>query len=87
MSRSHALLAIPSGPPPEVLLEVGEAWERAQEADTVGLELHFESEPPLGRAWGALRLDGRVIERVPAATAVAIACGDANVWPPCAVIV
>ena len=79
MPRSHAPLAVPSGPPPEVLLEVGEAWERAQAAD--GLELHFESEPALGRAWGALCADGRVIERIPAARAVAIACGDADVSP------
>jgi hypothetical protein len=85
MPRSHAPLAIASGPPPEVLLEIGEAWERAQAADD--LELHFESEPALGRAWGALCADGRVIERISAAHTVAIACGDADLWPSPPVIV
>jgi hypothetical protein len=83
MSRFHARLAIPAGPPPEVLAEIDDAWERAQAAVPGDLELHFESEPRLGRAWGALlTADGDVIERIPAATAVAIACGDADPWPP-----
>jgi hypothetical protein len=85
MPRSHALLPIVLGPPPEVLEEIGEAWERAQEAAVDGLELHFESEPRLARAWGALRRgDGAVIERVPAAVAVALCCGDADLLPPLA---
>jgi hypothetical protein len=84
MPRSHALLPIPLGPPPEVLEEIGEAWERAQDADPM-LLLDFESEPRLARAWGVLRRgDGTVIERVPAAVAVALACGDADLWPPTA---
>ena len=88
MPRSHALLPIVPGPPPEVLEEIGEAWERAQEAALYDLELHFESEPRLARAWGALRRgDGTVIERVPAAVAVALCCGDADLWPPHAVTV
>ena len=79
MSRSHALLAIAAGPPPEVLEEIGEAWERAQEAALDGLELDFESEPRLARAWGVLRhADGRVAERVPAGVALALCCGDAD---------
>jgi hypothetical protein len=47
MPRSHALLPIVLGPPPEVLEEIGEAWERAQEAAGDGLELHVESQPRL----------------------------------------
>jgi hypothetical protein len=86
MPRSHALLAIAAGPPPEVLEEIGEAWERAQEAACDDLELHFESEPRLGRAWAALRRsDGVVIERLPAAVALAVCCGDADLWPVSAV--
>ena len=88
MPRSHAKLAIPAGPPPEVIAEIDEAWERAQVAVAGDLELHFESEPRLGRAWGCLRTpQGRIVERIPAATAVAIACGDADLWPPHAVTV
>jgi hypothetical protein len=88
MSRSRTALSSPPGPPPEVLWEIGEAWERAQEPLPEGLELHFESEPLLGRAWGVLRLaDGTVVEHVGAATALAIACGDAAVLAPPAVAV
>jgi hypothetical protein len=77
MSRSRSTLAMPSGPPPEVLREIGEAWERAQEPLPAGLELDFASEPRLGRAWGVLRLaDGTAVEHIGAATALAIACGD-----------
>jgi hypothetical protein len=78
MSRSRSALPTHPGPPPEVLWEIGEAWERAQEALPGGLELDFESDPVLGRAWGVLRLaDGTVVEHLGAATAVALACGDA----------
>jgi hypothetical protein len=88
MSRFHATLAIPAGPPPEVLAEIDEAWERAQAAVPGDFELHFESEPRLARAWGSiLTADGELVERIPARTAVAIACGDADPWPPHAVIV
>jgi hypothetical protein len=82
MSRSHTSLHLPPGPPPEVLAELEEAWERAQWPLPEGLELHFESEPTLGRAWGALRLaDGTVVERISAREALAIACGDAALVP------
>jgi hypothetical protein len=88
MPRSHALLPTLPGPPPEVLQEIGEAWERAQEAALDGLELHFESESSLGRAWGALRRrDGQVVEHLPAASAVALCCGDSDRWPPSALLV
>src|SRR5919206_3522857 len=80
MSRSRTALPSPAGPPPEVLWQVGEAWERAQEPLPERLELHFESEPLLGRAWGVLRLgDDTVGERVGAGTPLAIACGDTAV--------
>lgn len=80
MSRSRTALTSTPGPPPEVLSEVAEAWERAQEPLPEGLELDFESEPLLGRAWGVLRLsDGTVVEHIGAASALAIACGDAVV--------
>jgi hypothetical protein len=88
MSRSHALLAIVAGPPPEVLAEIDEAWERAQDSPSAGLELHFESEPRLGCAWGALRrLDGELVERLPARVALALCCGEAALWPPGALAV
>ena len=80
MPRSHTTLDLPPGPPPEVLAEIDEAWGRAQRPLPEGLVLDFESEPLLGRAWGVLRLDdGSVVDRIGAAEALAIACGDAAV--------
>ena len=82
MTRSHSLLDLPAGPPPEVLDEVAAAWERAQGALIDDLELAFASEPALGRAWGELRLsDGTLVERIAASEALAIACGDALLVP------
>ena len=79
MSRSHELDDFPSGPPPEVMDEIAAAWERAQEPLLDGLELHFASEPTLGRAWGELRLDdGELLAGISASEAIAIACGDAR---------
>jgi hypothetical protein len=78
MSRSHPSLDLTAGPPPEVLDEVAAAWERAQEPLLEDLVLDFGSEPALGRAWGELRLSGgRLVERISASEAIAIACGDA----------
>jgi hypothetical protein len=88
MSRSHSLLDLTAGPPPEVLDEVAAAWERAQDALIEDLALTFATEPALGRAWGELRLpDGTLAERLSAAEAVAIACGDAQLVPTPAVAV
>jgi hypothetical protein len=75
--RSHDLDDLSAGPPPEVLEEIAVAWERAQEPLPDGLDLHFASEPTLGRAWGELRLDGELVTSIPASEAIAIACGDA----------
>jgi hypothetical protein len=82
MTRSRLSHDLPPGPPPEVLDEVAAAWERAQELLVDDLELAFESEPALGRAWAEVRLaDGTVVERLSACEAVAIACGDAELTP------
>jgi hypothetical protein len=80
MPRSHYELDLTPGPPPEVLAEIDEAWERAQRPLPEGLLLDFDSEPQLGRAWGVLRTaDGTAVDRIPAREALAIACGDAAV--------
>jgi hypothetical protein len=82
MTRSHHIDDLSFGPPPEVLDEVFAAWERAQAPLGGILELGFESEPALGRAWGELRLtDGTFLTNIPASEALAIACGDAAVVP------
>ena len=73
-SPLHELLP---GPPPEVLDEIGAAWERAQAPMIESLELSFDSAGGISRAWGELRLpDGGVVARLRASEAVALACGD-----------
>ena len=78
MPRSHEILDFLNGPPPEVLDEIGAAWERAQEPLPDGLELHFASEPALGRAWGQLLHDDELVVSLSASEAIALACGDAR---------
>jgi hypothetical protein len=80
MPRSHSHFDLSPGPPPEVLAEIDEAWERAQRPLPEGVVLDFESEPALGRAWGVLRCqDGSMLDRIAASEALAIACGEAAV--------
>jgi hypothetical protein len=78
MSRSHHFaLDLPAGPPPEVLDEIDAAWERAQQLVDGELELHFEADALLHRAFGELRRpDGTLEQRLSATEAVAIACGE-----------
>ena len=81
-------LATAPGPPPEVHAEIGEAWERAQRPLPDGVVLDFERVSGLGRAWGVLRAaDGALVERISAAEALAIACGDAAVQPAVALAI
>jgi hypothetical protein len=81
MPRFHPThRALPAGPPPEVLEEIDVAWERAGGLLDAGIELHFD----LGS--GAVRAelrtaDGTVVERLSAAEALALACGDAVLAP------
>jgi hypothetical protein len=82
MSRFHADTDSLAGPPPEVLAEIDAAWERAQELFSDELELHFEVDRRVGRAWAELRTaDGEVAETLSASEAVAICCGSTLVEP------
>lgn len=77
MSRSPLFTSdLPPGPPPEVLDEIGQAWERAQAL--VDSRLHFEVDATRPhRAFGEVRrADGTLERRLTATEAVAIACGD-----------
>jgi hypothetical protein len=68
---------LPAAPPPEVLLEIDVAWERAREMFASDLGLHFEVDPGQAHVWAELRLpDGSVVERLSASEALALACGD-----------
>jgi len=64
------------GPPPCVQAEVDAAWERAQDLLAGELELHFE----LSESGPVCELrvpGGATVERLSAAEALALACGDA----------
>ncbi len=81
MTRSHHF-ALRAGPPPEVLDEIGAAWERAQVPVDGVHELHFGSDPVLRRAWAELRRpDGTPELRLTASEALALACGDPVALP------
>jgi hypothetical protein len=80
MPRSHLIDDLSFGPPADVLDQVFDAWERAQEPLGGTLHLGFASEPALGRAWGELFApDGTFLTSISASEALAIACGDAAV--------
>jgi hypothetical protein len=83
MPRSHSSPFDPSGPPPEVLDAVDAAWERAQAGFDEELDLHFEADDVLHRAWGELRdAEGVLQRRLSASEALAICCGDAAASAP-----
>jgi len=82
MSRSHNdTNELDHGPPPEVLLEIEAAWERAQELP----EIHFESDPVRRRAFATVTGSDGVRRRISARQAVLAACGDAVVDPKVAI--
>jgi hypothetical protein len=80
MPRFHVTTDdLPAGPPPEVLAQIDDAWERARELFASDLGLYFEVDDVLGRVWAELRdPDGIVAERFTAAQALDFACGDAT---------
>ena len=88
MSRSHHdALELADGPPPEVLLEIEAAWERAQVLADSGLEIHFEADHVRHRAFASvLRGDG-TRRRLGSREAVLTACGDAMIGPEVAIAV
>jgi len=63
--------------PEEVLAEVDDAWERAQDLVADELELHFDVSVS-GRVRGELRAagSGELVSRLAASEALALACGD-----------
>jgi hypothetical protein len=80
MLSSHASHDLLAGPPPHVQAEVDLAWERAQDQVAGELELHFSLDDLTRRVAGELRTPaGELWERISAAEALAIACGDVAV--------
>jgi hypothetical protein len=88
MSRSHHdSLELAAGPPPEVLLEIEAAWERAQVLVESGLEIHFDADHVRHRALASSRLADGTRRRLSALEAVLAACGDALIGPEVALTV
>jgi hypothetical protein len=83
MTRSPLVHDLLTGPPPEVLADVDAAWERAQDLFADELELSFDVDSLTRRITGSLRIPagGPVWERLSAAEALAIACGDVDILP------
>jgi hypothetical protein len=82
MLSSHVDHDLLTGPPPHVRAAVDLAWERAQDLFAGELEPHFALDELTRRVAGELRSPaGEVWERISAAEALAIACGDVAVIP------
>jgi hypothetical protein len=82
MSRSHHSPELAAGPPPEVLLEIEAAWERAQ-----ALEIHFEADHTRRRAFASIAAPDGTRRAISVRQAVLAACGDAIVPAQVAVAV
>jgi hypothetical protein len=78
MTSSHT--DIPDAPPPDVLLAVDAAWERAARFAAAGLDLDLSVGRVGGRFRGRLLRDDGVALVLSARQVLAIACGDA--MPP-----
>jgi hypothetical protein len=88
MSRSHHdSLELAAGPPPEVLLEIDAAWERAQVLVESGLEIHFDADHVRHRAFASTRRADGTRRRLSSREAVLTACGDALIGPEVALAV
>ena len=87
MSRSHHSPELDAGPPPEVLLEIEAAWERAQVLVDSGLEIHFDADHARHRAFASTRRADGTRRRLSAREAVLTACGDALIGPEVALAV
>ncbi len=76
MPRSHSSLDVQGSPPPELLDEVAEAWERAAGFAADGFEIHVGASRFGERLRGQLRLEDEVLMRLSATQFIALACGD-----------
>lgn len=66
----------PAGPPPEVLEQIGVAWERARDLFDSDMELCFVI-GERSRVHAELRdRDGALVDWLSASEALALACGD-----------
>ena len=77
MSRFTTTHDLPSAPPPEVLAEIDQAWERSRDLFDSGFSLSFEVDELVGRVRAELRsADGSIADCLSACQALALACGD-----------
>lgn len=69
--------AIPASPPPDVIVEVGQAAARVEELAKANRQLHFEKDPTSGRIIVQVQdLDGNVLRTIPPSSALAVMSGE-----------
>jgi hypothetical protein len=77
VTRSHAdPFDLPDGPPPEVLEEIGAAWERSRALFEDGFELRFEVDHATGHVFAEGGCAGTTPVHFTATEALALACGQ-----------
>jgi hypothetical protein len=81
MPCSHHSPELDAGPPPEVLLEIEAAWERAQALFEGGLEIHFEADHARRRAFASVAAPDGARREISVRQAILAACGDAILHP------
>jgi uncharacterized FlaG/YvyC family protein len=68
--------AIPASPPPDVIVEVGQAAARVEELAKANRQLHFEKDPTSGRIIVQVQdLDGNVLRTIPPSSALDVMSG------------
>jgi flagellar protein FlaG len=76
--RDVASVGVPSTPPPDALVEVQRAAQRAADLAAQNRELHFSKDEDSGRIVVEVRdLEGNVIRRIPPSHALAVMSGAA----------
>lgn len=68
--------SLPPSPPPDVIVDIGRAAQRAEELAQANRQLHFEKDPASGRIVVQVQdLDGNVLRTIPPSSALDVMSG------------